>query len=169
MKATCFEILGSQVREDVYVVLRAVMQCWLVGRYQSSGKIYYLHFLGWSAQDGDRMFHRSADTLLQAQAVLHPMQNIYEPGLRHSKGEDGKGKGEQDALCATCGNACPSSPYLGWPTTCVSVTVNEARRYLAACIQPRRPSSARLDFKLSSCQQWSEVCLHYSFCKSCMN
>jgi hypothetical protein len=60
-------------------------------------------------------------------------QNICGPELHHSKrGKEGeKGKGRARRLMRY---ASPPSPYLGWPPTCVIVTVNKARRYLATSI-----------------------------------
>jgi hypothetical protein len=58
------------------------------------------------------------------------MQNICEPWLRYSKTgrDDGNGKGGERRLMRCRLN-------LGWlATTCVFVTVNEARRYLATGI-----------------------------------
>jgi hypothetical protein len=58
--------------------------------------------------------------------------------------ERGEGKierGEQDALCAI---TSPPLPYLGWLATCVFVTVNGARRYLATSITGLAPSSLGL-------------------------
>jgi hypothetical protein len=55
-------------------------------------------------------------------------QNICEPGLRHSKRGKGRWKGQVGS------KTHPLHPRNapGWPPTCVFVTVNEARRYLAA-------------------------------------
>jgi hypothetical protein len=65
--------------------------------------------------------------------LLYWRQNICEPELRYSKRgrEDGKQKGEKEALCAI---ASPPSPHHGWLTANIFVTVNEARAYLVAGI-----------------------------------
>jgi hypothetical protein len=63
-------------------------------------------------------------------------QNICEPQLRHSKRgrEDGKGKkGSKTPYALPI--PLPSRTSTGWPATCVFVTVNEARRYLATSIR----------------------------------
>lgn len=54
--------------------------------------------------------------LPNAHNLLQWTQNICEPKLRHSKGgkEDGKSKGQQDALCPV---ASPPFPYRGWLPT----------------------------------------------------
>jgi hypothetical protein len=65
---------------------------------------------------------------------VYQTQNICEPELRHRKmvREDGKSKGGARHHLLSRGSIfLPYRTSAVWPPTCVFVTVNEARRYLA--------------------------------------
>jgi hypothetical protein len=83
--------------------------------------------------------HESARIQIPAQymtvLLIDRTQNICELQLRHCKRgrENRKGKGGEQTPYALS-LPLPPRTAAGWPTTCVFLTVNGARRYLAASI-----------------------------------
>lgn len=65
-----------------------------------------------------------------SEILVHLTLSMCKPEFRHSKsGTDGKCSIEHRAFCTV---ASPPTPFsVGWPPTCLSVRVNEARRYFA--------------------------------------
>jgi hypothetical protein len=76
---------------------------------------------------------------------LHWTQNIFEPGLRHSK------RGREGGNTTPFAIASPPRTSAGWPPPCLFVTVNEAQRYLAtslldiSSLEPRYNANKQLE------------------------